>query len=120
MNPQMYNWNVALLGSCDGSLWTGSRESPIIYKNETLHFRGKQIMHATISELLTKHGLRTATEVVVGGFSTGGHAIYLHCDTWAARIHAEGNAGARVVCFAEAGFFIDFDGWRQWHSRMLE
>ena len=70
----------------------------------TVWLRGKAILDAVINDLLTVRGMRTASNVVVGGCSAGGMAVYLHCDHWAGKIR-DANAEADVVCLADAGWF---------------
>jgi hypothetical protein len=84
-------------------------------KNVTLWRRGKAILDAVIADLLAVKGqsqatpplplsMRGAAQVVVGGCSAGGLAVFLHCDTWAERInHASPDTDTK--CLADAGWF---------------
>ena len=63
-----------------------------------------QVLDAVIDDLLGIRGMMTASNVVVGGCSAGGMAVYLNCDHWAERIGAA-NAKIDVVCLADAGWF---------------
>ena len=82
-------------------------------KNVTLWRRGKAILDAVIADLLAAKSeatpplptsMATAAQVTVGGCSAGGMAVFLHCDTWAARIKAA-NPKVATKCLADAGWF---------------
>ena len=112
-NP-MKDWNYIFVRYCDGWSFAGNRDEPQIAQvtnhttkvvsNVTVHMRGRAILDAVIADLLTERGMRTATDVVVGGCSAGGMAVYLNCDHWAESI-AAANAKASVRCLADAGWF---------------
>lgn len=114
-NPMMYNWNVAFLRYCDGGSFSGSNSSVTVAPNkQILHFRGKHILHAVVDELIAKHGLSRATDMVISGCSAGGLATYLHVDYWKQRAPA----AAHVVGLPDSGFFLDFEGPPKYHSRI--
>ena len=75
-----------------------------VTRNVTVWLRGRAVLDAVIDDLLTVRGMKTASNVVVGGCSAGGMAVYLNCDHWAERIGAV-NAKTDVVCLADAGWF---------------
>ena len=68
-----------------------------------LHFAGSRILNESIRYLTTQHGLTQAKEVVVGGCSAGGLAVFLHADRWAAALPSV----PRVVGRVDRGFFLD-------------
>lgn len=111
VNPQMYNWNSAFLRYCDGQSFSGANHTPTPYGNLTLHFRGSAVQDAIIEHLLAKRALGRATDLVIGGASAGGLAVYLHADRW--RRKAGGAArpagGMRVTAMADSGFFLQAD-----------
>ena len=112
VNPLMYNWNSVYFKYCDGGSFSGSNASstPSGVGNTSLHFRGKHILDAGITDMLRHRGLAQATEVVVSGCSAGGLAAFLHCEHFAARINAEGLAATKVVCMPDSGLFRDYQG----------
>ena len=107
----MHNWNMVYMKYCDGGSFSGSNASATAMPDGTrLHFRGKHILEAGISDLLRARGLARATDVVVSGCSAGGLAAFLHCERFAERVRAEGNAAAKVVCMPDSGLFRDYQG----------
>ena len=89
LNPLLHNWTHVYLVYCDGAYFAGNNRSRVTAPDGTrLHFAGKAILDAALHELSEKHGLRDATDVVVGGCSAGGIATYAHLDYVAARLRA--------------------------------
>lgn len=78
---------------CDGASWAGRathitrKRVPHQHARDKVYYRGNYILDATIDELLAR-GMDRADEVVVSGASAGGLAVYMHVDTWAAKIAA--------------------------------
>lgn len=118
VNPLMYNWNSVFFRYCDGGSFAGSNASTTKHLGATLHWRGRHVLNAGISDMLSARGLAKATDVVVSGCSAGGLATFLHCDHWAARIKTEGSAGTKVVCMPDSGLFLDHEGPPKYHSGM--
>ena len=85
-NP-MKNWNYIFIRYCDGWSFAGNVEEPQaatitnqstkVTSNVTVWLRGRAILDAVIADLLTVRGMQTATNVVVGGCSAGGMAVYV-------------------------------------------
>ena len=111
INPQMYNWNSVFLRYCDGTSFSGANITATRYGNSTLHFRGSAVQDAIIAHLQKNRALASATDLVVGGASAGGLAVYLHADRW--RREAGGAAqpagSMRVTAMADSGFFLRAD-----------
>jgi hypothetical protein len=103
----MYNWNRVLMRYCDGASFSGNNESAIVYKNETLHFRGMHIREAIAKDLMENRGLSKATDLIVSGCSAGGLATFLHTDQWCDMLHA-GNPKAKCAGLPDSGFFLDY------------
>ena len=76
-----------------------------MHNGKQLHFRGKRNLDALLTALLTKHGMSSATEVVISGGSAGALAVYLHADAIRTRLPAS----AKVVALPDDGFFLDND-----------
>lgn len=111
-NPLMHNWSKVEVLYCDGASWTGMNDTITVHKGKPLHFQGKRNLDALMAELLTKHGMSSATEVVISGGSAGALAVYLHADA----IRAVLPFAAKVVALPDDGFFMDNDyseksGW---------
>jgi len=106
MNPYSYDWNAVLLMYCDGASWIGNMKDPV----SGLYFRGWQSLQAIMTDLLTKHNLNEATEVLIGGDSAGGLATFYHIDYMTERIHSAGSK-AMVLGMPDSGFWPDLQGF---------
>jgi hypothetical protein len=104
INPQMYNWNSVFLRYCDGQSFAGALQEPVVNGSTKLHFQGSAVLDAMIAQLRATHSLGNATDVVVGGASAGGLAVYLHADRW-----LEALPKAHVTAMADSGFFLESD-----------
>jgi hypothetical protein len=58
--------------SFTGDVWSNTGKGGYV--------RGKRIQTAVIAELLDNHGMRSATNIILTGGSSGGLAVYLTCD----------------------------------------
>jgi len=108
INPDFYNWNLAFLGYCDGSFFTGNRPNPVNYNNRNLYFRGRRLLDAIISDLLRNAAMDNALEVIVTGCSAGGVATYIHLD----HVRAAIPQNIPVHGLADAGYLLDHPTWR--------
>jgi hypothetical protein len=107
----MANWNYVFIRYCDGWSFASNRAQPTVLPvtnssgsfNVTMHFRGLAVLEAVRRDLI-KNGMGAATDVVVGGCSAGGLAVFLHCDEWADALHAVAPA-MNVVCLSDSGWF---------------
>ena len=64
VNPLMYNWNKVYMRYCDGNSFSGSNASVTVYKNTTLHWRGKHILKvAALKRTQTRHAELSASEM---------------------------------------------------------
>jgi hypothetical protein len=105
----MANWTWVFIRYCDGFSFSSNVAAPAIVPinstaNATVHMRGLAVLNAVQADLLAHGGMAAATDVVVGGCSAGGMAVYIHCDGWADAIRAVAPAAA-VTCLADSGFF---------------
>jgi len=107
VNPLMYNWNAVWLRYCDGGSLMGDVSEPAVWQNQTVYLRGKRILEEQLQAVLYERGMDSATDVVFGGCSAGGLAVYLNCDKFAATVSAATNNRAKVTCAPDSGFFID-------------
>jgi len=106
-NPLMYNWNHVFMRYCDGASFSGNNDTVAVYKNVSLHWRGKRIREAIAEDLMSNRGLTKATDLVVSGCSAGGLATYLHTDQWCDMLKAT-NPDAKCVGLPDSGFFLDY------------
>jgi hypothetical protein len=100
-NPDFYGWNHVFVGYCDGTSMTGAKTGT----QNNLHFRGRANLDGVLDSLLER-GMNNATDVIFTGGSAGGLAVYLNLDHVADRVAAVAPE-AKVVGFADAGFFLD-------------
>jgi len=111
INPLLADWNHVFMVYCDGAYFSGSNDSRVVVNGTTLHFSGKHILDATLSDIASRHNLGTATDVMVGGCSAGAIATFAHLDYIAAKLAPGGGLGlaprARVTGFADSGFYAD-------------
>ena len=59
---------------CDGGSFSGSNATSTEVKGQTLWFRGKHVLKAMATDLLTNRDLKSSTDVVISGCSAGGLA----------------------------------------------
>ncbi|XP_066301633.1 uncharacterized protein [Branchiostoma lanceolatum] len=102
VNPNFYNWNMAMLKYCDGASFTGNRTDVVVHEGKQLYFRGRRVLRALLDHLMA-HGLDQARRVILSGVSAGGLAVMLHADYVKTRLPAH------VIYHAlpDAGFFPD-------------
>ena len=70
-NPLYWNWNKVQMLSCDGLMHMGSLDEPIYYKDTNMYLRGFNNTMATIEHLKEQFHLFNATEIILGGASSG-------------------------------------------------
>ena len=97
------NWNIAYIYYCDGYSFSGYRDEPVEYNNQTLYFSGKRILEGNIAHLVSHRGLALGSHVLLSGHSAGGLATYIHCDYVKQFLNPSATYGA----VPDAGFFLD-------------
>ena len=102
INPNFYNWNIAVLSYCDGGLFSGNRKKSVSGKGREFHFRGRSILKSLIHDLRHKF-LHEATDVVLSGTSAGGLALVLQGDF----IRKQIPSNVKVRGLIDAGLFLD-------------
>mmetsp|Transcript_45016 Transcript_45016/g.97490 ORF Transcript_45016/g.97490 Transcript_45016/m.97490 type:complete len:408 (+) Transcript_45016:206-1429(+) len=99
--PWAWNWNLVLIGYCDGASFTGDVDDALSWKGQRLYSRGRRILDAIrrhIAGIADK-----ASDVIVGGCGSGGVAAFQHVDAWRAALPVS----ARVVGLSISGFMLD-------------
>lgn len=104
-NPHLATWSKVFINYCDGGSYAGDILEPIIVGSQTIYYRGAYILDAVYKELVMKHGLDTATSLVVSGCSAGGLAAYIHVDSICSKVKAV-NPSVKCVGAPGAGFFM--------------
>ncbi len=97
------DWTRVLIRYCDGSGHQGTKRTPVNYKGTNLYFRGHNITVAQLNSLEKVNKLFSeATQVVVGGASAGGLAVFL----WTNYIKERVKVG-KVWALPDCGIFLD-------------
>lgn len=110
-NPLFYNYTAVFVRYCDGAAYGGDMIHIVkngTRGNVTLHSAGRQIIKSLLMQLRKKHGLAEAEEVIIGGCSAGGAAVYHHLDWMSDWLQKNTDIGKsiRVVGLPDAGWFI--------------
>ena len=78
-HPVFGGWNHVLLAYCDGGSFSGDAAAALPWPNPvapstnaTLFFRGRRVLQLLIHELLARHGMASAEEVMLAGGSACG------------------------------------------------
>ena len=108
VNPTFADFNRVILWYCDGASFSGDRTEPYHHAstNQTLFFRGSRVLDVLLEELIERHGLLNATELLVSGGSAGGLAAYLHADRIHETLLARGAPLSKVKAAPVSGFFL--------------
>lgn len=97
------NWTSVFVMYCDGSSFTSFRQNAVDVNGQLLWHRGRAILDAAIDDLLTVHGMDTATDVILSGTSAGGMATYVHAELFRERV----STAAKLAAVPDAGFWVD-------------
>lgn len=103
INPLFYNWNKVLLLSCDGTMFQGYLEEPILYNNSYLYFRGYNNTKGTMEFLKQNMALFEAEEVIIVGNSSGAHAVLM----WIEYLRKYLPRSIKMAGVSDAGMFLD-------------
>lgn len=105
-NPVLCEYHQVFLPYCSQDLWSGRSNSttPASSSAPGYYFSGHLILRAVIEELSIKHGLSSASSVILSGLSAGGFGVYNNVDWLADRLPK-----ARVVGAPIAGY--EFYAW---------
>mmetsp|Transcript_6597 Transcript_6597/g.14241 ORF Transcript_6597/g.14241 Transcript_6597/m.14241 type:complete len:436 (-) Transcript_6597:702-2009(-) len=101
-NPDFHSFSVAWVGYCDGAFFMGDRQEPL---ENGLHFQGRAIVRAVVSDLVRRNHLSGARSVIVTGESSGGLAAALSVDSIRALLPEVEDVRAVV----DAGYFLDLE-----------
>ena len=99
---------------CDGGSYSGNADvsngqifNGNVYTGRSLFFRGQRNRDGIVSDLLSKHGMSTAVEVLVSGCSAGGLGVMLGVDKIKADIYRM-NKNTTVRGLVDSGVFVDY------------
>jgi hypothetical protein len=97
------NWTRVFLKYCTGTGHQGTKKSPVPYKGTNLYFRGHNVTVSMLN-LLEKNNkiFSGAAEVVVGGGSAGGLAVFLWINYIKDRVK-----NGKVWALPDSGIFLD-------------
>jgi len=97
-NPVFHDYTLVYLPHCDGTSWSGDAVLG------GLHFKGRAILDAILSELKQSTRISQAKRVVISGGSAGASAVYYHVDEIASQLQVH---SGKVFALPDAGFFLD-------------
>lgn len=112
-NPLSAGWGHVWVQYCDGGSFLGDNDTVAsgVYAGVTrpLYYRGWRNFAAVVDDLVARHGLGDATDVLLSGDSAGGLATYHHIDFLAGRLPA-----AVVAGVPDSGFFFVDGSYPAW------
>jgi len=94
---EMEDYTRVYLHYCSGDLHAGDATVG------SLHMRGRRIVEAVLDELLTKHGMDSASVLVVTGASAGGVGTYLNANYVASKVSSY---GIKTVAVPRGGMLL--------------
>ncbi|KAL4467888.1 hypothetical protein ABPG74_013223 [Tetrahymena malaccensis] len=103
-NPLFYNWNRVFIRYCDGTYYQSSRD-PVVYKNQTLHFRGSDNFKEIIEDISNQYGLKNSSIVVLAGGSAGGQGSYF----WSQYLRNYLPSTIKMVASPDCGFNVQLN-----------
>jgi hypothetical protein len=105
-NPSFHDANYVWVYYCSSDSYSGDRAaSP---ETGGFHFRGKNIIKNVIQELIDKHDMKSAAEVLFTGCSAGGMGVLINIDFVGSIVRSQ-IEGVKYQAFIDAGHFIDFE-----------
>jgi hypothetical protein len=112
-NPLFCQYNRVYLAYCDGNSFASNRADAVnvtgtaVPPGTQIFWRGKANIAATLNDLLTKHNLGNAVNVLESGGSAGGLAAYLHADSVHDWFVAHAPNLKKYKSAPISGFFLD-------------
>ncbi|XP_022109459.1 pectin acetylesterase 5-like isoform X1 [Acanthaster planci] len=103
VNPEFHDWNMVMINYCDGASFSGNLEKSVRYNNTSIYFRGHRVLKLVLVNLLQMTSLGEADQIILGGVSAGGLAMYLHVDF--IRSFIPSHIPLRGI--VDAGFFLN-------------
>ena len=108
LNPEFCQYNLVTVAYCDGYLWSGERDVPLVYNNTNLYLRGGPIRRAVYTTLAQEvPAFTAATDVLLVGCSAGGYGTILHLDDSVARVRAVAPNVQRLKAAPFSGLFLE-------------
>lgn len=114
------DWHGVFVVYCDANSQTSAVDGPVTVGNQTLWFRGFDVLNAVYEDLEVRGGLKSrSTDVILAGTSAGGMSTYIH----APYIRSLLPASANVVALPDAGAFMDAqdaEGAYSWRASLQQ
>jgi hypothetical protein len=101
INPGFWNWTRVHVPYCNGDLWSGTRTS--IESTYGVYFSGHLTVKAVIEDLISKHSLNEADELIFAGGSAGALGATANIDWVNQRL-----PGVTISVLLNAGWFIPY------------
>jgi len=104
-NP-LHAWHRVIVRNCDGTLFLSSSTGSNSNNNKHgVHFNGRDIVWATVDDLISRHGLDSATELLIAGCSAGGVAAVLLADKLRMHLETRVKTSVFVAVLSDSGVF---------------
>ena len=104
-NPHFYNWNTVVLTYCDGGLFSGNRDKPLVGKGKKYYFQGRKVLKAQLDSIHQNTEMPSGKQFVLSGTSAGGLALILQANYIRHFLPEQ----AKIRGLVDAGFFLDQD-----------
>ena len=105
VNPYFYNWNTVVLTYCDGGLFSGNRDKPLVGKGKKYYFQGRKVLKAQLDSIRQKTEMPSGKQFVLSGTSAGGLALILQANYIRHFLPEQ----AKIRGLVDAGYFLDQD-----------
>ena len=105
VNPNFYNWNNIVLTYCDGGLFSGNRDKPLVGKGKKYYFQGRRVLRSQLEDIKKKMNLTAGKNIILSGTSAGGLSLILQAN-YIRRFLPE---KAKIRGLVDAGYFLDQD-----------
>ena len=114
-NPTFYDYTHVLVPYCSSDLWLGLKTNPnkpFCFVNDSsvdnFSFRGHTIFRSVFLDLLQRHNLSKAEEIVLSGSSAGGIGVLNHADWVLNHVIRSHSLNAKLTSLVDSGWFINF------------
>jgi len=98
INGVFGDWNHVFIRYCSGDLHSGIETKESVWG---VTFAGHFQIRATLDILIAEHGLKTAKQILLGGDSAGGIAVFSHANFFYDRL-----PGVPISVLPQAGYFM--------------
>ena len=105
VNAHFYNWNAVVLTYCDGGLFSGNRDKPLVGNGKKYYFQGRGVLKSQLDDIRARTVMPSGKEFVLSGTSAGGLALILQ-GNYIRHFLPE---HAKIRGLVDAGYFLEQD-----------